>query len=523
MGSEKDILEIGQQTHLLIDDYLVDDIWMIQRTPEEPVKYLNNPVFTECGGATILYDEEEKIFKMWYGIGIKGTFEAKGAYAVSKDGINWEKPVLGIVEENGSKDNNLIETTGFGSVMKDPRDPDPARRYKMMTKRAGTETSEGRAFAAFSPDGIHWTDHPGEKSILRFSSDGNGMVLYDEDSGKFINFRRPTVRAAVHGLEADDLGFTDDRVMKEPGGDMHEIPQGIGFPSDDDFVHNEEAEDYLHRYRMTSRYVHTRALRIYRESHEGMGCNRRIARSESDDFINWSIPEVIIRPDELDPPRLYSMSVKKYHGLYIGMVMLFNSWGNRRNPGCPQESETIDLHMTFSRDGWNWERLANRPVFIQRGYIGSFDGGMLMHGDPPFVEYGDDLLFFYGGMSTCHNIPAREVGVGVAKLPRERIVSRSAGEEVGVLITKPFKLDGDRLMINAAAPRGRITVEVADIYGRPIEGFRTNDCEAIENSDGFRLPVAWKTGRTLGDLAGTPIRLRFCMQKARLYSLTFGK
>ena len=183
-------LTLDAGTHLLIDDYLVDDIWMIRRSPEMPAKHLANPIL-DHNGSTIIYDDEDGVFKMWYGIPIPGTFEGWGAYATSADGIHWEKPELGIVERDGSKKNNVLATNGFGAVLKDPHDPDESRRYKMMTKRKGSKASQGRAFAAFSPDGIHWTDHPGEKSIIRGSSDGNGMVIWDDSIGKYVNFRRP--------------------------------------------------------------------------------------------------------------------------------------------------------------------------------------------------------------------------------------------------------------------------------------------------------------------------------------------
>ena len=56
------------------------------------------------GYVNVLHDEDEDIFKMWYGVSRKLS-EARGesadglAYAVSRDGIHWEKPVLNLVEE----------------------------------------------------------------------------------------------------------------------------------------------------------------------------------------------------------------------------------------------------------------------------------------------------------------------------------------------------------------------------------------------------------------------------------------
>ncbi len=61
-------------------------------------------------------------------------------YAESADGITWTKPELGLVDLGGNKQNNicLIEgksrrtrsSTIFLSVLYEPHDPDPARRYK---------------------------------------------------------------------------------------------------------------------------------------------------------------------------------------------------------------------------------------------------------------------------------------------------------------------------------------------------------------------------------------------------------
>ena len=197
--------------------------------------------------------------------------------------------------------------------------------------------------------------------------------------------------------------------------------------------------------------------------------------------------------------------------------------------GRPQEMDTIDLQLTFSRDGWNWERLANRPVFIQRGVIGSWDGGMISGGR--IFECGDELRVYYCGHSGSHNVLNRTSGMGLARLPKERIVARAAGDELGVLITKPFKLEGDRLEINANAARGLIKVEVTDPIGNPLDGFNVGECKEIRRNE-FRIPVEWKgggrsasgrgSGGKLGELKGQPVRLRFYLHQARLYTFTFS-
>src|SRR4029453_14736507 len=105
-----------------------------------------------------MYDEEEKIFKLWYTVVDtnkdslpKGrNYYYRGGYAVSADGLRWETPKLGIIQYRGSKDNNLFLNDGTCFILKDSRDTDPARRYKMLIKRA--DSKGGRVFASFSSD-----------------------------------------------------------------------------------------------------------------------------------------------------------------------------------------------------------------------------------------------------------------------------------------------------------------------------------------------------------------------------------
>ena len=67
--------------------------------------------------------------------------------------------------------------------------------------------------------------------------------------------------------------------------------------------------------------------------------------------------------------------------------------------------------------------------------------------------------------------------------------------------------------------RGRIKVEVADPIGTPIPGLTVRDCRPIER-DGLRLPVTWNGDKTLRDVAGQVVRLRFYLYQSKLYSFT---
>ena len=56
-------------------------------------------------------------------------------YAESKDGINWVKPHLGIVEYKGTKDNNIIMPHSFDNFMvfrDDNPKCSPEKKYKAV-------------------------------------------------------------------------------------------------------------------------------------------------------------------------------------------------------------------------------------------------------------------------------------------------------------------------------------------------------------------------------------------------------
>ena len=67
---------------------------------------------------------------------------------------------------------------------------------------------------------------------------------------------------------------------------------------------------------------------------------------------------------------------------------------------------------------------------------------------------------------------------------------------------------------------GSVQVEIQDASGKPIEGYAMADCPEIYG-DQIERVVSWKNGTDVSQLAGRPIRLRFVMMDADLYSLRF--
>lgn len=100
-------------------------------------------------------------------------------------------------------------------------------------------------------------------------------------------------------------------------------------------------------------------------------------------------------------------------------------------------------------------------------------------------------------------------------------VSLRAKGKQGEMITKPLTFEGKTLRLNLKTARsGMVKVELQDANGKAINGFALEDCQALKG-DAIGMEARWKDGADLSSLAGKPIRIRFQLQNADLYSLQF--
>lgn len=116
-----------------------------------------------CG--TVLFVDGE--YRMWYS-GFSNDGRRQVCYAVSKNGIQWKKPKLGLAEYRGNKDNNLVGLDDgqpvpgmIVLVLHDPEDPDPARRFKMIR-----EVNPATILAAVSADGLRWRSLNNNEDVI---------------------------------------------------------------------------------------------------------------------------------------------------------------------------------------------------------------------------------------------------------------------------------------------------------------------------------------------------------------------
>lgn len=230
--------------------------------------------------------------------------------------------------------------------------------------------------------------------------------------------------------------------------------------------------------------------------------------AESKDFQNWTDTYLMLTIDEKDDPsdQMYGMGVSWYETLFAGFVWMYNT-----------KTDKMDVELATSRNGRRWDRLFRDPL-IPTGAKGTWDYGMVNTANTPPIRVGDELWIYYTGMFHKHGEPPRGGGVGLATIRADGFVSVNAGDEKGLLVTRPVTLCGKSLFVNAAVGAGgHVKVELRDGPGKPIADYALAQCTPI-TADAVRIPVAWGDRKTIDPAAGQNLKLAFELKNARLYS-----
>ena len=95
-------------------------------------------------------------------------------------------------------------------------------------------------------------------------------------------------------------------------------------------------------------------------------------------------------------------------------------------------------------------------------------------------------------------------------------VALQAGAGGGDAVTRPVLVWGSKLVLYyRTGAKGAVRVEVQDAGGKPLENYA-----AELHGDEVARAVAWPKG-DLSPLAGKPVRLRFVLTDAELFSFRF--
>ena len=264
-------------------------------------------------------------------------------------------------------------------------------------------------------------------------------------------------------------------------------------------------------------------FRVFREG------KRWIARATSDDFIHWSDP-VDLELDGKPRQHLYTNQIDPYTRaphVYLGLPTRFLP-GRRavteeeaRRIGAPTQwiyaNDCTDILFTSARGGTDFKRTF-LEAFIRPGFDLENWTSRANYAARGIVQTSDRELSLYvkhhSGYPTTH--------MRRYTLRPDGFVSVQAPFEGGGLVTTPLKFAGSQLSINfATSAAGGLHVEVQTVTGEPIKGFTMDDCPEIIG-DRLEKIVSWTSGANIGSLRGHPIRLRFQLKDADLYSLRFN-
>jgi len=466
--------------HLFIDDHHIERLDGACIRYHQPVKDKRPVLLPDSpwegdslnwmlGGP--LWCEERKAWRMWY----VGGSELLPLYAESTDGLTWKKPALGLVEWNGSKENNIIRLwmhiqRGKDKrmvLLRDDHDPDPARRYKGLN-RVG-----GRLHPMVSADGLDWH----RLGRNPFPSGDEYRLCYDPLRQRFV----ATGKVLIETERAVTLSLSDDFVNWSR-------PETI-FRSD--------ATD-----------------------HE-LGA-QRIDAALADPGRRH--PVFVNREEYVTD--VYNMQGFVYEDLYLALASMFHRsgfWDDRVN-----QDGIIQPVLTASRDLRAWNRL-NQDVFLPLSALsakGMYDHASIF-GSPP-VRRGDELWFYYRGgsyshmgrdrVARIHKAGEPDSAIHLARLRLDGFASVHAGEAGGTLLTKPVKISDARLMVNADAANGELRAELLDAEtGNPIPGFSMND-SAPTHENGVSLPLRWQAHETLDSLRDRTVRIRLHLRNADLFA-----
>jgi hypothetical protein len=486
--TQDDVVPLGGRKHLFIDGSLLAE--------SENVTFTVNPprpaerVFDGGHAHLIVNDDENGLVRIYYRV--QGN---RLAVVTSQDGVHFESPDLG-PSSIGARNIVVDDPVGLGTIVLDPNAP-PEERYKYISGY------EGRAvFVYTSPDEYRFKRN--ETSALPFRSASQSVGYYDDQRQKYVFFHRTDMPETVGGHTERATVRTETTDVMRP------------WPFKP--LSQDEQRRIGERRRIGTTipwYLDNGPL-----TPGGFGVEYPIGLAPDDvlDPVGTDIyvPKCIKYPWAPDTYLAFPLMYFHYHdeGPETRQVL-----GRReRNRG----SGPLETQVAVSRDGIDWKRYP-RPAYIE---IGRHDGldihkNYIGHG---MVRRGEEIWQYYFGSEQYHSSWTSKGREAVFRVVQrvDGFVSADTPYSGGRFITRPLIFEGSRLVLNIdTGATGYAQIGLADAKGKPIEGFKVDDCVYI-NGDHIEIEVEWLgKGTDISALAGRPVQLVFQAHGAKLYSLQF--
>jgi len=340
-------IDVGRQ--LFVDDFLIEAT-TLQRTfhPTQswegnPVlrpdkrweKIYQNPQTSMAFSDGVWWDPRDRIFKMWY---MAASFGCT-AYATSKDGLSWEKPVLDV----RPRTNIVLLSTQRDSttVWLDHGAKDPTQRWKFF--QFNRDSYMGSVHT--SADGIHWSEPV--------------WTGYCADRTTF--FYNPFRRKWVFSLR--------DEVFKGPWDYKSRPVRPIGrsrrYVEADDFVRGSQWPAFV-------------GAREWREGEP-------VHWFASDHLDSVGIPDGEMKSE------LYNLDATPYESLMLGLFSILHANTRKDRP------KFNDIAFGYSRDGFHWDRPSRAPVIPVAEDAKAWNAANLQSVGGGCVIVGDRLFIYHSG------------------------------------------------------------------------------------------------------------------------------
>lgn len=196
-------IDLGSKRELFVDPYLIDSLegaypYLHEPVRKETVFRVNKPLENACTGCYNLVQVDGKIMVYYRGYHPTGKHEELPEdwaqtqttnLLVSEDGIHFERPSLGLVEAEGSKDNNILIRGSQAHNFCVFLDGNPAAAPDQRFKAVGGE-GHNRLFGFASPDGLHWKPVQEGPLAITGAFDSVNVPLWDDYAGCYRIFSR---------------------------------------------------------------------------------------------------------------------------------------------------------------------------------------------------------------------------------------------------------------------------------------------------------------------------------------------
>ncbi|MCC7499530.1 MAG: hypothetical protein IT160_18260 [Bryobacterales bacterium] len=522
------VLDVGSRKQLFIDYKFIESaegVTLIMNPPARTGGIVIQPDAPwENGMAVGSYSSvirENGKVRVWYGVLDKRHEPHQNpdfmgvAYAESADGIHFVKPRLGLVEHNGSRQNNLVFpvdptklAVGGGSVWIDenPACP-PDERYKswqkIYPKRGTGIRGPHRIFV--SPDGIRWRLSDKLVTGLR-AADTQPTWFWDPRLKRYIGYSREWARLAPGGQFRLASYNESDDMFHWRGMQIVLSPDEIDFTAS------------------IRPLIEPREMTVEKETWTPV-LQPKAAVSEQADRREPDADQVPVPGAPLD---IYGPGVFRCEGaddVYIALMSTFHHWDNRVPDSWP---DTGNVRLAVSRDGRHFQNPGGRQPFLRLGPAGAFDSRWVWALPRP-VRMADELWVYYFGGNRDHasrldpDAPggAERTGISRAVMRADGFVSADFDYAGGSLITPPVRFAGSRLELNIDTGGGGVgRVELFHADGSPLPGFTLADADQISTNN-VRAVASWRGNKDISALAGKPVRLHFKMRAAKLYAFQF--